>query len=963
MGDSVIITNDVHLDSDVFSSATEQEGEYIGQPDADSGNTGSLRPITSGTPADQVISGTTTSNGAVDGTTLIDSSLGIYGDDFLIGATLAITSGAAVGESKTVTDSAQSTGTITSTAFTAQIVSGVTYTMTIPHSTRSYMAELTGSGDTGAATFKWSHDGGITYFGRNDPDQTNWPMETEIDSGVLYPVGIDISYVSVVQAANKNIVSVYVRNSDGYLVSKTSIDNGATWGSETVILANANCELRTRVIKLRNNRLIGLMFYQAGSKDFFYSDDDGVTWSRFTVQNDIFGGYGTWKDIYEDSNGRLLGVSNGFGISVDGGFTWSDAVTTTGADGGGCITEDKNGDLVWAYYTDAESAGDIEIKCVRSINGGATWGSAIDVIDHSGNDFFYPSIVLDTNGDLYIAAEEDSGDTKVVYSKSVDNGVTWGTTTDLKSLGGVDLSLPSLTMVNGNEIWCPYVDITNNDGDYVRRGFWEAYSGNAAAVPVSGNKQELCCSVDLAWRGYSGISGDIWTFENGYQYAMENTIDQLGPSKPWRSENDNSAQTILLDAGANNRFNVTGAAFHGCNLRTLDFQMNASDSWGSPSVDEEISFDIAQGNAIAANDGNTFQTTLSQINTEFGGDEVTNGGFDSDVTSWSANFCTAASIAGGQSGNCAEVTRVSGAVQYISQNISGLTIGSHYRISAYVKTGSSGDGAFAIRVTPISPLTDIAKYQGTSTSTWTQYDIVFAATHTSHLIFLEKANSDAGTMLFDTATFQEILPYGLQDHELVGDYIRFMPGSTESGNTFKVKDNVSDLIILDNTSSVTIGADDQFFIYSNKSSKTFSGGSYRYINISIDAQQTAEDYYQIGSLIAGMATTLSKGWRNGYSKDNSYNIKIQRTIAGVPIAQKYNDKKFMFSLRWTASETTREEVVSIIDHLSGSNFALIPDDDDLSDCYLVKHIGSSIPQSHAVNDRFNIGPVRLEEII
>jgi hypothetical protein len=819
---------------------------------------------------------------------------------------------------------------------------------------------LTGSGDTGAATYKWSHDGGATYLGRDNPDQGSWLAERTVDSNVDNSANTFIR-----QLSNGNLIGISTDGASGNLNAVFSTDNGNTFSGEVTINDTTGLFASTVIVQES-----GRVYILSSSKHVHYSDDNGATWTILSTSGLTSATVNHAIEISPNLIVATESTTNSVSIvkSVDGGFNFS-GKTTVANDANfqlnPTIAEAANGNLVCAYATDEDSVNDFEIKCKISSDGGATWGSAIDVIDYTANDFNFPDIITDKDGVLYCAAREDSADQTIVLVTSTDNGETWNSSTpkDLYTVVAVDLSFPHLAIIDNPEIVCAYVNTTNSDFEFVRRGMWETYSANDVTVPVNASNQQLCCSVELAWRGYSGITGDIWTFASEYQYAMENTIDQLGPSKPWRSENDNTAQTILLDAGANNVFNVTGAAFYGCNLRTLDFQMNATDSWGSPSVDEEISFDIAQGNAIATNDGNTFQTTLSQLGTEFGGDEVTNGGFDSAVTSWSANFCTAASIAGGQSGNCAEITRVSGTVQYISQVISGLTVGSHYRMSAYVKTGSSGDGAFSIRVTPISPLTDIAKYEGTSTSEWVQYDIAFVATHTSHIIYLEKANSDAGTMLFDTATMYEVLPYDLRDHALVNKYIRFMPGASESGNTFKIKDNVSDIIILDTTSSVTIGSNDQFFIYSNKSSKTFTGGVYRYIQISIDAQQTAEDYYQIGSMIAGMATTLSRGWRNGYNKDNSYNIKIQRTIAGVPIAQKYNDKKFMFSLRWTASETTREEVISTIDYLSGDNFALIPDNDTLTDCYLVKHIGSSISQSHAVNDRFNIGPVRLEEII
>ena len=149
-----------------FLSATEQEGERWGQPQPASDNEGKFRLLSKGAPADFSYSGTTTDDGNVGGTTVIDSVLRAFGDDYFIGGLVTITSGTCNGQYRAVTDFAQATGTLTTLPFTAQIVSGVTFTLTLAFSTREFKVELTASGDAGDAKFKWSHDGGTTYLGR-----------------------------------------------------------------------------------------------------------------------------------------------------------------------------------------------------------------------------------------------------------------------------------------------------------------------------------------------------------------------------------------------------------------------------------------------------------------------------------------------------------------------------------------------------------------------------------------------------------------------------------------------------------------------------------------------------------------------------------------------------------------------------------------------------------------------------
>ena len=78
------------LDEDDFSSATEQEGERIGQPVPAAANVGSFRLLSKGDIADFSYSGTVTGDGAADGTTTIDAVLDIYGDDYFIDGTIVI---------------------------------------------------------------------------------------------------------------------------------------------------------------------------------------------------------------------------------------------------------------------------------------------------------------------------------------------------------------------------------------------------------------------------------------------------------------------------------------------------------------------------------------------------------------------------------------------------------------------------------------------------------------------------------------------------------------------------------------------------------------------------------------------------------------------------------------------------------------------------------------------------------
>jgi hypothetical protein len=148
----------------------------------------------------------------------------------------------------------------------------------------------------------------------------------------------------------------------------------------------------------------------------------------------------------------------------------------------------------------------------------------------------------------------------------------------------------------------------------------------------------------------------------------------------------------------------------------------------------------------------------------YGAEKVSNGGFGSDTTGWTPTDCTVASVAGGQAGNCLEITRTGGTSQAAKSSYFSVTAGHAYRLSFYVKSGTSGDTAFYGRCyigTAVGAVT------GNSSGSWVQYSIDFISPATSAVATcdLYKYNATAGTMLFDTVTVKEITAGGFIDFD------------------------------------------------------------------------------------------------------------------------------------------------------------------------------------------------------
>jgi hypothetical protein len=143
-------------------------------------------------------------------------------------------------------------------------------------------------------------------------------------------------------------------------------------------------------------------------------------------------------------------------------------------------------------------------------------------------------------------------------------------------------------------------------------------------------------------------------------------------------------------------------------------------------------------------------------------------------TDWGASDCTLAAIAGGEAGNCLELTSTGGDRQYARFNFTTVK-GKTYRVAYYVKSGTAGDDAYQVGVADASAGTVWGGVTGTSSGAWVSGTFDFLAGDTDGYIYLMKNTTHAGspgTMLFDTVSIYELsnVPLGnalgIQSHNL-----------------------------------------------------------------------------------------------------------------------------------------------------------------------------------------------------
>ena len=137
---------------------------------------------------------------------------------------------------------------------------------------------------------------------------------------------------------------------------------------------------------------------------------------------------------------------------------------------------------------------------------------------------------------------------------------------------------------------------------------------------------------------------------------------------------------------------------------------------------------------------------------------VTNGTFSSDTTGWSGGNASLASVSGGQSGNCIEITMSSAGASLAYQWVAGLTSGKSYQFNAYVKSGTSGNDACKIELRASDGAEVLGTTSTTSTDTWTKISVIGSpkSGQVGVYLYLIRTTTDAGTILFDTVSGDKV---------------------------------------------------------------------------------------------------------------------------------------------------------------------------------------------------------------
>lgn len=103
--------------------------------------------------------------------------------------------------------------------------------------------------------------------------------------------------------------------------------------------------------------------------------------------------------------------------------------------------------------------------------------------------------------------------------------------------------------------------------------------------------------------GGGGVVGDDYTVSVGAAYSRTWLWRDLRPSAQHRSINDNGTHSIVFDADPQNSIAGEWVGLIGTNMRTATWQMNGTNSWGSPALSVNLDATLYAGTVSSIKSG------------------------------------------------------------------------------------------------------------------------------------------------------------------------------------------------------------------------------------------------------------------------------------------------------------------------------------------------------------------------
>jgi len=600
----------------------------------------STNDFEAGTYGAYTVTGTATSGTT---TTLVDAAL-TQASDFWNGAKITITSGTNAGESRFVSDFDNASSTLTfSEAFTAAIDNTSVYSLPIGSSVINI------------------NNNEIKQFPQTTQD--DWDSGTKVDvdtttseGSVILNTKSGVSYGTNI-ALGKTVTALNVTNKD-------NINDGDNTTYATLTASNS-------WVKIDLGQSIDITILSVGatwSIVMEYSTDD-ISWNSLSFS--LTGGtqsYGNYVAILtEPFTARYLkitGENRIYTVTVKEAYSDTGSITTQTLDFG--FTPSSLGNLVVnetinKFYNDISYQTRTSSDCV-------SWDSYVDlggdgVINSDANRYlqwkatlnsYYRRMVTPVLEDGYVGAEW--------VSLSKDLGVapqSWGNY-------GASYELNNQTVL----FW---MRSAATEGGLASATWHQQFPGTVISNVTLNRWIEIRCTINTSL--YS---------EFPVVYSIQ--IDY--------SLGENLSAPCAVVWKDNYWVNVAGS---GSDINNIVYKYNKDNYWLVNTNKNNNIYMIDQNYLLSGTSESDGYLRYNDMGLFEDGSVVLNGDFSVNTTSWTATDSTLASIAGGQNGNCLEITRTANIVQSASQAVT-TKVNSFYNLNYYVKAGSVSGETFQLNV-------------------------------------------------------------------------------------------------------------------------------------------------------------------------------------------------------------------------------------------------------------------------
>jgi hypothetical protein len=348
------------------------------------------------------------------------------------------------------------------------------------------------------------------FFSRSTDNGDTWKDVQVLNSNATADTGVDWNPQAATEGSG-TWVAVWESEEDidgsGFdfdIIFSRSIDNGASWSIPQLLNSTAASDTLTDKFPqvMTDGSGVWVVVWESNENidgagndyDIFFSrsTDNGVTWGNAQALNTnaaldsssderatvMYGGDKTWITVWrsnEDYGGSGTDSDLLLARSADNGATWSapqllnsNATTDISYEYQPSVMSDGSGTWVTVWFSNEDIGGtgtDRDIFFSRSADNGLTWGAEQILNTNAASDTGYdwrPVIMTDGDGiwiTAWISREDPGGvtgtDSDIFFARSVDNGATWSAPQALNTNAGTDTGTDIRPKVfsNGADTW------------------------------------------------------------------------------------------------------------------------------------------------------------------------------------------------------------------------------------------------------------------------------------------------------------------------------------------------------------------------------------------------------------------------------------------------------------------------------------------------------------------------------